>query len=127
MENIQYYEHTCACGCGGQIKVSYRHKYDGIPKYINNHHSRGKDNPNYGKYGEGHPAYGYTHTEEHKQRMRELKKGVKRTEEQRQNISKAKKGKCLGKDNPNSGICVVHEAESASRVYYPWTTFTWWE
>lgn len=28
---------------------------------------------------------------------------------------------------PNSGICIVHEAESASRVYNPWATFTWYE
>lgn len=28
---------------------------------------------------------------------------------------------------PNNGICIIHEAESAARVYYPWATFTWIE
>lgn len=31
---IQYYEYTCLCGCGEQIKIKKYHKYYGIPKYI---------------------------------------------------------------------------------------------
>jgi len=34
---IQYYSHICICGCGRQIEIKIRHKYDGIPKYINGH------------------------------------------------------------------------------------------
>jgi len=32
----------CACGCGGEIIIKPRHKYDGIPKYITGHWGRGK-------------------------------------------------------------------------------------
>ncbi len=35
--SVEYYDHTCACGCGGRIKVTKRHKYRGIPKYISGH------------------------------------------------------------------------------------------
>lgn len=37
----KYYEHLCACGCGGNIEVKKHHKYQGIPKYIVGH-SRNK-------------------------------------------------------------------------------------
>lgn len=38
MENIQYYEHTCACGCNGKIEIRRWHKHRGIPKYVHGHH-----------------------------------------------------------------------------------------
>ncbi len=34
---IQYYSHTCVCGCGGQIRIKKWHKWEGIPNYINGH------------------------------------------------------------------------------------------
>ena len=39
---MNYYAHTCKCGCGGQIKIRESHKYDGIPLYITGHSSKGK-------------------------------------------------------------------------------------
>ena len=48
----------------------------------------GEKNPMWGKVGDKHPAFGYKHTEEHKQKMSELKKGKKRPE-----ISEKMKGK----------------------------------
>lgn len=35
----QYYEHTCACGCGGKIEIKKTHKWNGIPKYISGHNT----------------------------------------------------------------------------------------
>ena len=37
MENIQYYPHLCACGCGGQIEIKKHHKYYGIPNILKGH------------------------------------------------------------------------------------------
>jgi len=34
---MNYYSHTCACGCGGQIEVKKHHEWKGIPKYILGH------------------------------------------------------------------------------------------
>jgi len=39
---MNYYKHTCKCGCGGQIEIRGSHKYDGIPSYIRGHSSKGK-------------------------------------------------------------------------------------
>ena len=35
---MNYYTHTCKCGCGDQIEIRGSHKYDGIPLYIKGHH-----------------------------------------------------------------------------------------
>ena len=40
----KYYEHTCACGCGGGIVVRLGHKHDGVPIYIHGHNKSGKKN-----------------------------------------------------------------------------------
>ena len=29
---------TCACGCGGRIRVLARHRWHGIPRYLRAHH-----------------------------------------------------------------------------------------
>ena len=63
MENMQYYSHTCLCGCGSQIEVRKHHRRVGIPVYIKGHHFTGK-----------------THTEESRQKIRKANKGKKRTE-----------------------------------------------
>ena len=41
---MNYYSHTCLCGCGGQIEIKEYHEKKGIPKYIHNHHRRGIKN-----------------------------------------------------------------------------------
>lgn len=50
---MNYYEHTCKCGCGGQIEIKEYHKWYGIPKFLKGHH-RNKRNrfilKNKGKY-----------------------------------------------------------------------------
>lgn len=77
MENTQYYEHTCLCGCGGQIEIKKWHKYKVIPKYLMNHWK-----PNLGKQ----------HSEEHKQKLSEIGKNRKFTEERNKKISESLKG-----------------------------------
>lgn len=72
---IQYYSHLCACGCGGKIEIKKKHKYNGIPQYIHNHHMKGKKL-----------------TEERKQKIRLGNLGKKRSKITKQNISKSKKG-----------------------------------
>jgi len=37
---MEYYEHTCRCGCGGKIEKKPWHKYQGIPDYIPYHQHR---------------------------------------------------------------------------------------
>ena len=39
---IQYYGHSCLCGCGGQIEVRKTHKYAGIPLYLSGHFFKNK-------------------------------------------------------------------------------------
>ena len=37
---MNYYSHTCKCGCGELIEIKEHHKYKGIPLYKNGGHSR---------------------------------------------------------------------------------------
>lgn len=41
-----YYSHTCACGCGGKIKIGKNHIWDGLPKYTIGHNSKTGRKPN---------------------------------------------------------------------------------
>ena len=58
--DIQYYSHTCKCGCDGQIEIKAHHKRMGIPLFIHGH--------NKGNLGK-------IQTEETRQKMREAKIG----------------------------------------------------
>ncbi len=75
---MEYYTHTCKCGCGGQIEIKEYHKWKGIPEYIHNHHTKGKKLR--------------SRTKEERQKMSISLKGQKRTEKQKENYSKSKKG-----------------------------------
>ena len=75
---IQYYEHTCKCGCGGQIKIKNIHKQNGIPKYI---------------YGHNKPMLGKFQTEITKQKIGLYNKGKKQSEEAKRKQIEAQKGK----------------------------------
>lgn len=100
---IQYYSHLCACGCGGQIEIKKRHKYDGIPQYIHNHHMIGKKRGKQSKEHlfklsqsrKGRKAWnkGIPQTQEAKNKNSESHKGKKLTEEHKQKISQSNKGK----------------------------------
>ena len=37
VEEPKYYDHLCACGCGGKIEVKASHKHTAIPKYLKHH------------------------------------------------------------------------------------------
>jgi hypothetical protein len=56
----------CKCGCGEEIQILPRHKYDGIPNFIRGHNSR----------RDGHfiPTHNVKHSEESKRKMSEAKK-----------------------------------------------------
>lgn len=86
---MQYYTHTCKCGCGGKIEIKKYHKRRGVPLYIHGHNARGKSHPFYGKH----------HTEESLSKIREKRKlqptpmkGRKLTEDHMRKIKEAKKG-----------------------------------
>ena len=51
------------------------------------------------KTGEKNPFYGKHHTEEHKNKIRDLKIGVKFSEEHKINLSKALKGRKFTKEH----------------------------
>lgn len=34
---VEYYDHVCACGCGGKIEKKAHHKATGAPKYLKAH------------------------------------------------------------------------------------------
>ena len=53
---MNYYSHTCKCGCGGQIEIKRHHNWCGIPNYIQGHHSK-DNNPNYRHGGKGTRLY----------------------------------------------------------------------
>ncbi len=91
--NTQYYSHLCACGCGGKIEIKKSHKYDGIPKYINGHHFKGKNHLEESKEKIRVKALGRKYSEETIQKRVQKLKGQKRTKETRQKISEGNKGK----------------------------------
>ena len=55
----------------------------------------GKNNPQYNKKGENHPAYGYRHTKEAKRKISEANKGKELSDETKEKISRAHTGKEL--------------------------------
>jgi hypothetical protein len=72
---VEYYKHTCACGCGGKIKVQKYHRNNRIPSFLPYHCSRilvGESSPNW--KGVDHKAYRKKWCEENKERIRKLKK-----------------------------------------------------
>lgn len=107
MKIIQYYEHTCACGCGQRIEVKKQHKWKGriIPKYVKGHNS--KIFPN---------MLNKNHTEEAKNKNSEKHKGklvwnkglTKETSEAVKKISESK----IGNKNPMYDKKVQHSEES---------------
>lgn len=52
---------------------------------------RGSNNPQFGKYGPDHPAYGNRHTEEAKQKIRAAHLGRPKSQQHRKALSQAKK------------------------------------
>lgn len=63
----------------------------------------GELNPMHGRTGELHPMHGRTHTDETKQKIREMCTGKHPSEESRKKMSDAKKGKYTGDKNPMYG------------------------
>jgi G:T-mismatch repair DNA endonuclease (very short patch repair protein) len=82
MNKRKYYNHTCACGCGGKIEVKSHHSYNGIPRYICGHQMRNKH-----------------HSEETKQKQRESKLGDKNPMK-RPEVREKMIASCLGKAKP---------------------------
>jgi len=88
----------CACSCGGEIIINVYHKWQGIPKYINHHYSKGKprsenskqknreNNPWLGKTGNNSFRFGKQHTQESNQKNREKHLGKVCSEETREKI-----------------------------------------
>lgn len=35
--SVEYYDHTCGCGCGGKLSKKPNHKHTGIPKFLLGH------------------------------------------------------------------------------------------
>lgn len=97
-KDLEYYpDRVCGCGCGSRIKVRPSHKYDGIPKYIHNHHQKGKVSEKKGRTYE--EMYGEEKAKEIKQ-----KQGV------------------LGDDNPAKRPEVRRKIGDAIKGRLPWTT-----
>jgi len=90
---IQYYQHTCKCGCGGKIEIRKTHKYDGIPQYIIGHSFVGKKHSEEAKEIIRKKAKGRKYSEERNKKISENSKGRIVTEETRQKIRLANTGK----------------------------------
>lgn len=112
---VQYYEHTCKCGCGSKIEIKQHHKWYGIPEHIKGHNKstfgmkfteehkiklseahKGQFVSEETKIKIGLKSKGRSQTIEAKQKISLANKGKKRTEEQIKNISNAIKGKSRG-------------------------------
>jgi len=68
----------CHCPNHEEIVITKQHKYDGIPKYVYGHNSKGENNPMFGKHHSeetrqkiGKKSSEKRHTEKTKQKMRE--------------------------------------------------------
>lgn len=66
----------------------------------------GKNNPNYNKKGEEHPAFGYKHSKKNRLKFSKINKGKIVSEETRQKQSKIRidSGLSKGKNNPMYGV-----------------------
>ena len=83
----QYYQHTCKCGCGGQIEVKKYHKYRNVPLYISGHNVK-----------KNHPMGNI----KARKKVSESLSGRNLTENHRQSISESNKGRVVwnkGKKN----------------------------
>lgn len=78
----------CQCGCGDYAKPGN--------KYINGHNSRGKNNPNYGKFGKDNPLYGRHLLED--DRIKKSNAAKKRYENQKEHEKTSKACKEAWKD-----------------------------
>jgi len=67
----------CKCGCDKEIVITKYHKYNGIPKYINGHNSKGKNNPNFGKREKDTSMFGKHHSEKTIEKMSKAQEGEK--------------------------------------------------
>lgn len=86
LTNMEYYSHTCKCGCVGQIEIKEHHKYKGIPLYIHGHNK---------------PFKGKKFTDEHRNNLRLANTGKKRTEESRKKQSKLMEGHFVSEETKN--------------------------
>ena len=91
----------------GKSRIGIKQSPETIKKRVDK--IKGENHPNYGKTGELSPTYGYSHTEETKQVMREKKLGLydeknnpmygkHHSDETKRKISKNRKGKCTGNE-----------------------------
>jgi len=113
---IQYYSHTCSCGCGGQIEIKEHHKWYGVPLYISGHNTLTKERKTC-SYKEcsnsvktprnrycSHECYSLSlmgkstwnkdkpWSKEHRQKLSKIHTGKILSEEHRNNIGKALEG-----------------------------------
>jgi len=96
----------CNCGCGQLIEWKDHYKYVGWPKFIKGHHSRGKNNCNYGGISEEHKRK-LSKSHKNKKASEETKKKMRLSQHKRYKrspevIEKLRKN-MIGKNNPNYG------------------------
>lgn len=65
---------------------------------------KGKNNPNFGKFGEDHQNYGRCWSDETKRKISESTKGKKLSEETKRKLSISKQGLYVGENHPRSKI-----------------------
>lgn len=104
---------------------------------INHHDVSGPNNPNYGKNFSGinNPFFGYKHTDEAKEKMRQKKIGKKLSDEHKRKISQANTGKkCLfntqqkiSKKQNTSGFFRVSIKKALSTKQGFIYTYSWYE
>ena len=68
--------------------------------------TKGKNNPNYGKFGEKHPYYGKKRSEEHKRKISDAMKGKTFSEEHKRKLSEKKQNRKWWNDGQISKISV---------------------
>lgn len=92
---MNYYKHTCKCGCNGQIEIKEYHKWYGIPLYINGHNKNrlGCNLSEESKQRIGEASANRKHTWESKQKTSLANKGKNKSEEHKYKIAEANKGK----------------------------------
>lgn len=117
-DHIKVHKLTYLCAKGNVFKSKMAFAYHRLTRgeIVENGCFSGSNNPMFGKKGILNPNFGIVRTEEYKNNMSRIKKGVKFTDEHRKNLSESHKGKAP--TNPGNRKGKHWKVVDGKRVWY---------